>query len=218
MARLGRLVSAQTQMVFLTATLPPTDEAQFIRQIQHQPREVAIYRARTSRRNVAYRVFRPQLPRGVPREPHQWLTSAGVVNFIQERIQQARDGRVIIYANIKSQVDAISRELGCEPYHSAVLDRTGVMQWFQSGQMRVIAATSALGMGIDIPDIRRVAGLGGMGWPVRLSLSIQTAGMMQIHGLTGSLRLILSGCRHTWRWWQGQDVGVMCWISIWMGW
>ncbi|KAL4732842.1 P-loop containing nucleoside triphosphate hydrolase protein, partial [Aspergillus similis] len=122
--------------------------------------EVGIYRARTSRRNVAYRVFRPLLPRGVPREPHQWLARSEVLGFIRQRIRQARDGRVIVYANIKSQVDAISRELGCEPYHSAVLDRTGVMQRFQSGQTRVIAATSALGMGIDIPDIRCVIHLG----------------------------------------------------------
>ncbi|KAL5042127.1 P-loop containing nucleoside triphosphate hydrolase protein [Aspergillus fruticulosus] len=149
MARLGRLVRAQTQM-----------EAQFIHRIQHQPHEVGIYQARTSRQNVAYQVFRPILPQGVPREPHQWLTRAGVLAFIQERIQQARGGQVIVYANLKSQVDAISQELGCEPYHSAVLDQTGVMERFQRDQTRVITATSALGMGIDIPNIWCVLHLG----------------------------------------------------------
>jgi superfamily II DNA helicase RecQ len=88
------------------------------------------------------------------------LARPEVLGFIQQQICQARNSRVIVYANIKSQVDAISRELGCEPYHSAVLDRIGVMQRFQSGQTRVIAATSALGMGIDIPDIRCVIHLG----------------------------------------------------------
>ncbi|KAL2801580.1 P-loop containing nucleoside triphosphate hydrolase protein [Aspergillus granulosus] len=58
--------------------------ARFIHRIQHQPSEVGIYRARTSRRNVAYRVFRPVLPRGVPREPHQWLTRSGVLDFIRD--------------------------------------------------------------------------------------------------------------------------------------
>ncbi|KAL4756069.1 P-loop containing nucleoside triphosphate hydrolase protein [Aspergillus foveolatus] len=160
MARLGRLVSAQTQMVFLTATLPPTEEARFLHRIKHEPSEVGIYRARTSRRNVAYRVFWPWPPRGVPREPHQWLAQPEVLGFLQRRIRQARNGRVIVYANIKSQVDAISRELGCEAYHRAVLDQTGILQQFQGGQTRVIAATSALGMGIDIPDIRCVINLG----------------------------------------------------------
>jgi superfamily II DNA helicase RecQ len=71
MARLGRLVHAQMQIVFLTATLLPTEEARFLQHIKHELSEVGIYRAWTSRRNVAYRVFRPLLPRGVPREPHQ---------------------------------------------------------------------------------------------------------------------------------------------------
>jgi superfamily II DNA helicase RecQ len=147
-------------MVFLTATLPPTEEARFLQRIKHEPSEVGIYRARTSRRNVAYRVFRPLLPRGVPQEPHQWLARPEVLGFIRQRICQARDGRVIVYANIKSQVDAISHELSCELYHSAILDWTGVMQRFQTSQTRVIAATSALGMGIDIPDIWCVIHLG----------------------------------------------------------
>ncbi|KAL4732826.1 hypothetical protein BDV11DRAFT_201272 [Aspergillus similis] len=47
---------------------------------------------------------------------------------------------------------------------------------------------------------RRAAGLGGMGWPARLLLSIRMAGMIWIHGLTRSLRRISSGCRHIWRW------------------
>jgi superfamily II DNA helicase RecQ len=160
MARLGQLVSARTQLVFLTATLPPTTEDMFLQRIQHHCSKVSIYRARTSRRNMAYRVFRPMLPHGVPREPHQWLASADVLALIRARICQARDGRVIVYANIKSQVNTISRELSCELYYSAVLDQTGVLQRFQSGQTCLIAATSALGMGIDIPDIWYVIHLG----------------------------------------------------------
>jgi superfamily II DNA helicase RecQ len=147
-------------MVFLTATLPPTEEARFLQRIKHELSKVSIYRARTSRRNVAYCVFRPLLPRGVPREPHQWLARPEVLGFIQQQICQACNGRVIVYANIKSQVNTISRELGCEPYHSTVLDWTGVIQQFQSSQTCMIVATSALGMGIDIPDIWCVIHLG----------------------------------------------------------
>ena len=160
MARLGRLVSARTQMVFLTATLPPSMESTFFQRIQHPAHAVSIYRARTSRGNVAYRVWRPILPRQTPRELHQWLATPEVLGYMQQRIQQARGGRVIVYGQTKSQVQAISRELGCEAYHSEVVDRAGVMQRFQDGLHRVIAATSALGMGIDIPDIRCVIHVG----------------------------------------------------------
>jgi len=67
---------------------------------------------------------------------------------------------VIVYGQTKSQVQASSREFGCEAYHSEAVDRAGVMQRFQDGLHRVIAATSALGMGIDIPDIRCVIHIG----------------------------------------------------------
>ncbi|KAL4922930.1 uncharacterized protein BDV17DRAFT_296857 [Aspergillus undulatus] len=67
-----------------------------------------------------------------------------------------------MYTNIKSQVEAISQELGYKLYHSEVVDRTGIMQRFQGGQTRVIATTSALGIGIDIPDIWRVGVPGGI--------------------------------------------------------
>jgi late competence protein required for DNA uptake (superfamily II DNA/RNA helicase) len=160
MARLGRLVSARTQMVFLTATLPPRMEEIFFQRIRHPAQAVSIYRARTSRGNVAYRVWRPVLPPRTPREPHQWLVTPEVLVYMRQRIQQARGGRVIVYGQTKSQVQAISRELGCEAYHSEVVDRAGVMQRFQDGLYRVIAATSALGMGIDIPDIRCVIHVG----------------------------------------------------------
>jgi superfamily II DNA helicase RecQ len=88
------------------------------------------------------------------------LARPEVLGFIWQRICQARDGRVIVYANVKSQVDAISCELSCELYHSAILDQTGVMQQFQTSQTCIIAATSTLGMGIDIPDIWCVIHLG----------------------------------------------------------
>jgi hypothetical protein len=114
-------------MVFLTATLPPAEEARFLQRIKHEPSEVGIYRAWTSQRNVAYCMFWPLLPQGVPQEPHQWLARSEVLGFIWQWICQARDGWVIVYTNIKSQVDAISHKLGCELYHSTVLDQTGVM-------------------------------------------------------------------------------------------
>jgi superfamily II DNA helicase RecQ len=88
------------------------------------------------------------------------LARPEVLGFIWQWICQARDGRVIVYANVKSQVNAISHELSCEPYHSAILDWTGVMQQFQTSQTCIIVATSTLGMGINNPDIWYVIHLG----------------------------------------------------------
>jgi hypothetical protein len=50
-----------------------------------------------------------------------------VVAFIQDRIQQAAGGKVIIYANIIGQVTTMARVLGCKAYYSNQLDKAGVL-------------------------------------------------------------------------------------------
>ncbi|EAW22048.1 putative helicase [Aspergillus fischeri NRRL 181] len=158
MAQLGKLVQARTQMVWLTATLPPSMEEELCRRMKHDWVAVTIYRARTSCPNVAYRVWRPMLT-GVGRGPSQWIESEAVVAFIQDRIRRAAGGKVIIYANIIGQVTAMARVLGCEAYYSDQLDKAGVLDRFM-GTSAVIAATSALGMGVDIPNIRSIIHIG----------------------------------------------------------
>jgi len=50
--------------------------------------------------------------------------------------------------------------LGCEAYYHGQLDKEGVLERFRQPGPGVIVATSALGMGIDIPDIRSIIHLG----------------------------------------------------------
>lgn len=81
MAQLGRLVQARTQMVWLTATLPPSMEAELCRQMKHDQAAVTIYQARTSWPNMAYQVWRPDMT-GVGRGLYKWIESEVVVAFI----------------------------------------------------------------------------------------------------------------------------------------
>jgi superfamily II DNA helicase RecQ len=158
MAQLGKLVQARTQMVWLTAMLPPSMEDELCRRMKHDQTAVTIYQAQTSRPNVAYRVWRPMLT-GVGRGPYQWIESEAVVAFIQDWIRQAAGGKVIIYANIIRQVTTMAWVLGCEAYYSDQLDKARVLDQFM-GPSTVIAATSALGMGVDIPNIRSIIHIG----------------------------------------------------------
>jgi superfamily II DNA helicase RecQ len=103
---------------------------------------------------MAYRVWRPDITR-VGWGPYEWIKSKAVVAFIQDRIQRAAGGKVIIYINIIRQVTAMARVLGCEAYYSEQLDKARVLAWFM-GASPVITATSALGMGVDIPNIRSI--------------------------------------------------------------
>lgn len=47
--------------------------------------------------------------------------------FIQDQIQWAASGKVIIYANIIGQVTAMAWVLGCKAYYSNQLDKAGVL-------------------------------------------------------------------------------------------
>lgn len=107
---------------------------------------------------MAYQVWRPLIPR-VSWGPYQWIKSKAVVAFIRDRIRRVAGGKVIIYANIISQVTAMVWVLGCEAYYSKQLDKAGVLVQF-IGASLVITATSALGMGVDIPNIRSIIHIG----------------------------------------------------------
>jgi superfamily II DNA helicase RecQ len=59
MAQLGRLLVAQAQMIYLTATLPPTAENQLFQRLRTSREKVHLFRSRTHRMNVAYRLWQP---------------------------------------------------------------------------------------------------------------------------------------------------------------
>jgi superfamily II DNA or RNA helicase len=161
MQQLGRLVAAQTQLVLLTATLPPSAEGRLWQQIRCERSQVELYRGRTSRTNIAYRVWRPVLERGME-GPNQWIQMPQVMAFVRQRIQRVPAGRVIVYGSTTTHVGIIAGALGCDAFYSGQDDKSGIIERFRQGHTGVIVATSALGMGIDIPDIRCVIHIG---WP-----------------------------------------------------
>ncbi|HXI95251.1 MAG TPA: RecQ family ATP-dependent DNA helicase, partial [Candidatus Acidoferrum sp.] len=66
--------------------------------------------------------------------------------------------RALIYVGTVKAAEEVAAELGVACYHGrqdAELRRR-IQEDFTQGRTRVVAATSAFGMGVDIPDIRRV--------------------------------------------------------------
>ena len=159
MAQLGRLTVAQTQMVYLTATLPPTAERRLFDRIHSMPQDVQLFRSRTCRTNVAYRVYQPEVD-GHFQTSYRWVEAPEVTAFIYNRIQRAQPGKVIIYASTIPIVVQMAQLLECEAYHSKQVDKAAVLARFRSGAANVIVATSALGLGVDIPDIRCIIHVG----------------------------------------------------------
>jgi superfamily II DNA helicase RecQ len=48
----------------------------------------------------------------------------------------------------------LAGKLGCQAYYHAAVGKASMLEAFMAGRQRIIVATTALGMGIDVPDIR----------------------------------------------------------------
>jgi ATP-dependent DNA helicase RecQ len=66
--------------------------------------------------------------------------------------------RALIYVGTIAAAEEVAAELGAAYYHGQQepLLRRRVQEDFTAGRLQVVVATSAFGMGVDIPDIRRV--------------------------------------------------------------
>jgi superfamily II DNA helicase RecQ len=154
MQQLGQLMTAESQMILLTATLPPTKEAELQRRMGWAEREMKIFRAPTVRRNVRYRVVDGGGKYSRQREREV------MGRLVESVLTESDDGKVVVYCNSRTKVDDLASAglFCCEAFHSKVKDgrKKEILEDFQSGLVRVVVATSALGMGVDIPDIRLI--------------------------------------------------------------
>jgi superfamily II DNA helicase RecQ len=187
---LGRvLVGWCTQLVYLTATLPPRDEAEFFKVMRIPTKggiptdEVHMFRAPTTRTNIAYQV----------RESGPDSEVDAVCQVVQEKLAQyAAPGKIIVYSRKITQAEKLAEELGCPVYHRNVDDHVGKaqrMRGWLDGEHRVIVATNALGLGVDIPDIRVVI---HAGTPRKLRDYAQESGRAGRDGLASEAIIVCS--------------------------
>lgn len=159
------------QRVFLTATLPPTDEAEFFRIVDISPERVHWFRTRTTRKNIAYRVTTVSAAPDKQEEEED----AEVCRVVQEWLGRQESGRVIVYGRTIPRVEKLAEALGCKRFHAKMDTAAGkaarFQEWVQDGPL--IVATNALGLGVDVPDVRLVV---HAGMPNRLRDYVQESG------------------------------------------
>jgi superfamily II DNA helicase RecQ len=164
LAELGQLSLFGVQMVYLTATLPPSREAPFLKLIHATGLQTCLLRESTTRKNIAYAVH--GMPALVGRDAPGAMAKA-VRQLLDRKLKQyPRPAKIIVYCKTVKETEALAALLGCDAYHSEVGSddvkarilaawRSGTPR-DQYGKGRLIVTTSALGLGIDVPDVRLV--------------------------------------------------------------
>ena len=85
------------------------------------------------------------------------------IAWLRRALLQVPKGRILIYCGTRKQCEGLTTELGVEfPdmgfYHAGMSpdERTRIQKDYETGKLRILAATNAFGMGVDHPDVRLV--------------------------------------------------------------
>ena len=77
------------------------------------------------------------------------------------RLKKHPKRKVVVYCNTVKRVKKLTKflrkkGLGVESFYGACSDKAGRLKRFADGEVKVMVATNAFGLGVNIPDIRRV--------------------------------------------------------------
>ena len=86
-----------------------------------------------------------------------------LVRLLGDRRNGGGEGSAIVYANTRKSVDAVAhflnrRGIAAGGYHAGIGtgERQRLQERFMDGELRIVVATNAFGMGIDQPNVRLV--------------------------------------------------------------
>ena len=138
------MVERGAQMVFLTATMPPVDEHEFVQIMKVQIPPRLVFRACTSRANIAYAVAE-----------YDGEESIAVEELVGQKLQQyAAPAKIIIYSSSIDMIEEIGGKLGCHIYHANIGSREKkeqIQEQWEGGDGQVVVASNAFGLGINEP-------------------------------------------------------------------
>ena len=152
-------------VLLLTATLPPSEQPRLLGHYNIGDEELTVVRGPACRPNLRYRVTAVSGPidtafvvREVKRLHRKLAAAAGAGAY--------RAGpRLVVYTETVQMCRTLAQELSCLLFcsqrhvlHDPSLMARNYREWVGSGG--IIVATSALGMGIDLPDVRAVVYVG----------------------------------------------------------
>ncbi|GAB2686430.1 RecQ family ATP-dependent DNA helicase [Thalassiella azotivora] len=147
--RLGDVVDAlgHPTVLGLTATAAPPVREEVVQRLRMRDPLV-----------VVHGFDRPEIDLAVVRHTERADQQRAVVDDAA-----AVEGRVLVYAGTRKDTERLAADVAgrgrrAAAYHAGLraADRTDVQERFGSGDLDVVVATSAFGMGVDVPDVRAV--------------------------------------------------------------
>ena len=155
MLQLRQLLLAETQMIYLTATMRPQEEEQFVQLMGLPPKEQCQwFRGVTARTNIQYRIV-----------SYDEKDEERAVGRLVERLKAKYPppGQIIVYCDTVAKTERLAEVLQCICYHRNVgtsVEKRAIVRRLMSGEGQVFTATNALGLGVDAPTIRAVVHVG----------------------------------------------------------
>lgn len=139
MQKLDALTGIGAPLLLLTATLPPTLEGRLWEAMSWRAAP-QLFRQPTVRANQRYSVISG---------PRETATQALV---------DGEPGKVVVYVNSRDSAESMAERLDARFFHAKMAPevKSQLLADLQSGDVRVVVATSALGVGVDVADIRLV--------------------------------------------------------------
>ena len=149
LVHLDRLRAIPCQLVLLTGTLPPRLESVLEDNFLLGTKEQGLryIRSSTNRSNVEYNV---EVVCGNDIEDRV----CKLVQQLRSRVQTGE--KVVVFCRSRTICERLAQTLGCQAYHRTLAEKEESLATWIDGLEQVMIATSALGTGIDVNDIRFV--------------------------------------------------------------
>ena len=146
--RLHELWGAECQILMLTATLPPREFPDFCQRMCLPREAVQVFRSPTGRPNIRYSV---QIA-----PPARQQLDIQVVEVVRACQQTHVGGKIIVYSDRVARVQQLALLLDCPAYFRDVEGKSAVFSEICGPTCTTAVATNALGVGVDIANIRAV--------------------------------------------------------------
>ena len=167
----------------LSATLKPTNLAAIQRILNHP----VVIKGGVNRKNIIFRIA----PYRLAKKGNAWSSVALQI------IDLAKDQLTIVYCAYAKACNEISLHLSQLGIQSSCYtgaqttanDKQEIYRSMQSGQIKILVATKAFGLGINLPDVRNVIHIG---IPDSLSLWVQEAGRAGRNGQQAYAHLLIN--------------------------